>query len=203
MTASSDPTLATASVDGCCVLPRETLERLRCAVLVVMDADLRVVRHEGPGREEPDVGAGRLTGCRLPGELLDAVRPRLEAVLAGEEESLEFRDPERRFIYRLTLMPRRDGEGSVDGVVAFWWDAACASSDALADESERRYRLLAESATDVVSLRDRDGRYRYMSPSAVACRDSGPRSTSGARRSSSFMPTTASVSGAQRATAGG
>ncbi|MGO9972104.1 MAG: EAL domain-containing protein [Solirubrobacteraceae bacterium] len=169
---SSDPTLATASVDGCCVLPGETLERLPSAVLVVMDADLRVVRSEGRGCEEPDVGAARVTGRRfeeiVPGQLLDAVRQRLEAVLAGEEHSLELRDPERRFMYRLTLMPRRDAQGSVDGVVAFCWDAACASSKALADESERRYRLLAESATDVVSLRDPDGRYRYVSPSAVA-----------------------------------
>ncbi len=42
------------------------------------------------------------------------------------------------------------------------------SADVTAAESEQRYRLLAESATDVVSLRDRDGVYRYISPSATA-----------------------------------
>ncbi|MHC5083799.1 MAG: ATP-binding protein [Planctomycetota bacterium] len=34
-------------------------------------------------------------------------------------------------------------------------------------QSQRRYRLLAENATDMISLHDRDGRYLYVSPSTL------------------------------------
>jgi diguanylate cyclase (GGDEF)-like protein/PAS domain S-box-containing protein len=52
--------------------------------------------------------------------------------------------------------------------------------------SERRYRLLAESATDVVSLRDRSGRYCYVSPSVTALCGYRPEELVG-RRPSEFV----------------
>jgi len=61
-----------------------------------------------------------------------------------------------------------------------------AAAGAAPPQSEQLYRLLAESATDVVSLRDRNGVYRYISPSATALCGYRPDELVG-RRPSEFV----------------
>jgi diguanylate cyclase (GGDEF)-like protein/PAS domain S-box-containing protein len=164
------------------------LERLPFGVLVIVDRDLRVLVAEGPELARHGIQMASVRGRRLhdvvAAELLEALLPAVQAVLAGEERTFELQDPDGITTKELMLMPRRDGAGRVDGAFVFSYNAAAISARASAAES--RYRLLAESATDVISLRDRSGRYRYMSPSVTAVNGRRPEEHIG-RHASEFV----------------
>ena len=175
--------------NGSSLLHEEALERLSHGMLVIVDSDLRVVLAEGLGLAQDGVRKASVRGRRLddvvaPG-MLEALLGQLQAVLGGEERTLELSDPDGVMTGQLTLVPRRDPVGRVDGAVVFCSSTTGVSARAAAD-SERRYRLLAESATDVVSLRDRSGTYCYVSPSVTALCGYRPEELVG-RRPSEFV----------------
>ncbi len=155
---------------GACLPCDAALQRLPFGVLMIVDADLRVAVAEGPALARRGIRMGSVRGRRLSdvvgAGLFEALLPEVRAALDGQERTFELRDPDAVTSEELILMPRRDAAGRVDGAFVFSYNDAAVSARATAAES--RYRLLAESATDVVSLRDRSGRYRYMSPSATA-----------------------------------
>ena len=145
-------------------------ERLPFGVLIIVDANLQVVAAEGAGLACHGVHTPCAGGCGL-GEVLDAalleaLLPDLRAALAGEERTFELRDPDGVAVQPLVLAPRRNAAGVLDGALLFSHNGAAVCARATVAES--RYRLLAESATDIVSLRDLEGKYRYVSPSATA-----------------------------------
>ncbi|MGO9753798.1 MAG: EAL domain-containing protein [Solirubrobacteraceae bacterium] len=156
--------------NGFCSPSEAALERLPFGVLLIVDADLRVVVAEGRGLARHGIGMegarGRLLHDVVDARLLEALLPEVQAALAGEEGTFELPDRDGVKSDELMFMPRRDSGGHADGALVFSYNAAAVSARATA--AETRYRLLAESATDVVSLRDRGGRYQYMSPSATA-----------------------------------
>jgi diguanylate cyclase (GGDEF)-like protein/PAS domain S-box-containing protein len=163
--------LAGPSENGPCVLAGEELDELLYGVLAVVDAELRLVLVEGPALAQHGISATSLLGRPLheviASTTLEALLPHLQAVFAGQKCTLELPDRDGTVNHQLTLIPWQDPEGRC-GALMFSWNTAAASASSSAAETERRYRLLAESATDVVSLRDRDGIYRYVSPSATA-----------------------------------
>jgi len=62
--------------------------------------------------------------------------------------------------------PWRDRSGTIAGALLFMQDPGpIAEATRRWGETERKYRLLAEQATDVVALIDRNGIVRYVSPS--------------------------------------
>ncbi len=139
--------------------------------LLIVDADLRIVLADGPGLVYDAAARGDLRGRRLDEAIavpvLEVLVAHLQAALAGEERTVELASAGGG-TSRLTIVPRRDTAGRVDGALIFCWDPAAGSARAAAAESELRYRLLAESATDVVSLRDGAGVCHYISPSITA-----------------------------------
>ncbi len=180
--------IAAPADNGSCVLYQAALERLPFGVLMIVDTDLRVLVAEGPELARHGIQMASLRGRRLhdvvTAELLEALLPAVQAVLTGEQRTLELQDHDGITTTELMLMPKRDGAGRVDGAFVFSYNAAAISARASAAES--RYRLLAESATDVISLRDRSGRYRYMSPSVTAVSGRRPEEHIG-RQASEFV----------------
>ncbi len=164
-----------------------TLERLPFGVLMVVDANLRVLAAEGAGLARHGLSlasAGRRLDEVADFPLLAALLPDLEAALAGQERTAKLPSPDGVTAEELMLMPRRDAAGRVDGAFVFSCNPIAVSERAAAAES--RYRLLADSATDVVSLRDTCGRYRYMSPSCTAVTGFRPEEHIG-RRAAEFV----------------
>jgi diguanylate cyclase (GGDEF)-like protein/PAS domain S-box-containing protein len=157
--------------NGFRVLPGEELDGSLHGVLVVVDADLQVALVEGPGLARHGISAtsprGRPLHEVIASRTVRALLPHLLAVFAGQERTLELPKRNGAIPRQLTLVPWQDPRGSC-GALMFSSNAAAISASASAAETDQRYRLLADSATDVVSLRDRDGIYRYVSPSAAA-----------------------------------
>ena len=136
---------------------------------MILDANLHVVRAEGPGRGRDDGGVdgwrGRRVSELVSAGTLDAVLPGVRRALAGREHTAELPVGSDGSVGRLWITPRRDRDGHVDGAVVFCSETFATGVGADRDDSQQLYRLLADSATDVVTLRDRDGIYRYVSPS--------------------------------------
>jgi diguanylate cyclase (GGDEF)-like protein/PAS domain S-box-containing protein len=187
MKALVDPGLASRDGEG--VRRWAVIDGLPGGTWLVVDSELRLVRADGRWRGHDGIGAesarGRYLDDLLAPELLGWLRPHVQAVVAGEEQTLQLRDPKGGRRRELTLMPTHGADGRADGAVLFVCNRQVSSAYAAA-QSERRYRLLAESATDVVSLRDRDGIYRYVSPSATALCGYQPEEMVG-RRASTFV----------------
>jgi PAS domain-containing protein len=165
---------------GCWRLPDAAFQRLQSGALLVIDANLLVLVAEGPGHAplgvQRDATPNRTLRELLGSRAMTSISPHLQAVLDGDERMLLLSDVDGNVVRRLSLMARRDDRGCVVGAVLSAWSVA---GDAAAPEVDRRYRLLAESANDVVSLRDRNGVFRYVSPSEdvveteyrIVCRD--------------------------------
>ena len=162
---------AAAAHDGPSGCPDGLTPWLPYGALLIVDAELRIVLAKGPGFVRSESVPPTLRGHRLDEivepTVLAELLPHVRAALAGAERTIELapRGPATR--QQLTAMPWRGRSGRVSGALVFFWDTGAISLGAAAAEAEGRYRLLAESATDVVTLRDREGIYRYVSPSAT------------------------------------
>jgi len=104
-------------------------------------------------------------------EDLPATREYMRRAHAGEEQCVVYRARHRdgHWIWlSSTGRPVRNGAGEVTGIVGIarditqWYEATVRLR-----ESEAKYRMLAESIDDVVSLHDVDGTALYYSPSST------------------------------------
>jgi diguanylate cyclase (GGDEF)-like protein/PAS domain S-box-containing protein len=135
------------------------------AGLIVFDRDLRLRVTEG------DIlgAAGYTTALTrdraiadvLPATAAAELLPQLEAVLRGEKRSFVCAGLSEGRTLGLLAGPIHDDDGRIAGGIAFGRDIT------LIAETEARYRVLTETATDVVSLHDLEGRYLYISPSVA------------------------------------
>lgn len=99
----------------------------------------------------------------------DVARQNMKRILAGESyegtRRVRLRDGTDKWLL-FRAEPRRDATGKVMGHRGIVIDI---TSQQLAEqrvaEGEKRYRLITENATDIVSLHDREGRVLYCSPS--------------------------------------
>lgn len=99
----------------------------------------------------------------------EAARQNMKRILAGESyegtRRVRLRDGTDKWLL-FRAEPRHDATGKVVGHRGIVIDI---SSQQLAEqrvmEGEKRYRLITENATDIVSLHDREGRVLYCSPS--------------------------------------
>ena len=102
---------------------------------------------------------------RLPARMKDIYKLALSGQALRTEHDPFERSGGRTQYVNWDVQPWRDGEGRIGGLVIFAVDvtAEVAASRALAD-SEARYRLLAERASDITVQTDADGTVRYISP---------------------------------------
>jgi PAS domain S-box-containing protein len=99
----------------------------------------------------------------------EAARENMKRILAGESyegtRRVRLRDGTDKWLL-FRAEPRHDAAGKVIGHRGIVIDI---SSQQIAElrvaEGEKRYRLITENATDIVSLHDREGRVLYCSPS--------------------------------------
>ena len=146
---------------GLTALVEQLIDTISGTSVLVFDVRLRV-RLTGGGRWAGTDSAVRRSEGRpledlFSGSVVQRVTPEYQAVLAGEERT--FTLSVGHAIRWVTARPIRDEDGEVVGGLAFSWDGSAAR------ESERRYRLLAENATDIVSCYDGEGRLIWVSPS--------------------------------------
>jgi PAS domain S-box-containing protein len=144
-------------------------------VIVRIDPDLTVV-YVSPSCRQFGYEPGQLVGGRAGGFVAPEERPcveaALEALLRGDIEPAaaferQLRTASGEYVW-VEGSPRvlRDEEGRPVGLVTQLRDVTArrAAQAALA-ESEARYRLLADLATDIIMRMDGDGIIRYISPS--------------------------------------
>jgi PAS domain S-box-containing protein len=85
--------------------------------------------------------------------------------------------------------PLVDGKGNVAGAIRVHMDVTTQRRAELAlRESEARYRLLAEHATDMISRHTPDGRFLYASPASQALLGYGPEELIGTRPAELIHP---------------
>jgi PAS domain S-box-containing protein len=120
---------------------------------------------------DPDELEGRNLGDLIHPQDLPAFAAEVEALRAGAEpRTVRYRFRSKRtggyVWFETKLRAIRDALGSLDGfhAVAREITARKRAEDALR-ESEARFRLLAEHASDVISRTTADGRILYVSPS--------------------------------------
>jgi diguanylate cyclase (GGDEF)-like protein/PAS domain S-box-containing protein len=149
---------------------RELLGQLPNAGVVAFDRELRLRLVEGPAAVRPsglstDAVRGRRVQDVVPAGSADVVVPHYHAALAGEERTFELAGATgRRFV--INVGPVRDEHGDIVGGIALGIDITdrAMEEEAFA-EAAAQYRLLAETASDVVSLHDTEGNCAWISPS--------------------------------------
>ena len=102
----------------------------------------------------------------------DAAAAALQAVVSGREAhfegQVEDRDGDLRWV-AVTAGPTIDADGNVTGGVGTARDITeVVTAIEARSDSERRYRLLADHAADVVAQMDTDRRIVWMSPSVTS-----------------------------------
>ena len=152
---------------------RAALAPFATAALVVFDRELRVQLAEGPANAASGYTTALVRGRHisdvLPAPAVEQVLPRWKAALAGERQVFQIGNPVHGRAYTCEAGPIHGPDGVVLGGAVLSFDITDrAYADRQIAEAEERYRLLADTATEVVSLHDLDGRYLYVSPSVTS-----------------------------------
>src|SRR3954451_11579512 len=151
-------------------LSSAVLASLPGTAVLVFDRDLRVRHAAGQALERHGWVPERMEGFTFEeltaAEAREAIEPHLRAALGGEVARFDRTSSDGGALYRNELAPRSAG-GETVGCVLIARDIteARAATAALA-ASERRYRMLAENATDLISRHSADSSFLYASPSA-------------------------------------
>ena len=159
------------------VIPRSELRRLALAslpgtALLLLDAQLRVTASAGAVEESHGCQPEELSGLHLD-DLLAPQSSRAgirgaQHALDGETRILRVRSrsmPER--VRELKSAPLLDDDGEVGGVIAASRDVTTERvAEATLRDVERRYQLLVEESTDLVSRLAPDGTCLWVSASA-------------------------------------
>ena len=154
------------------------------AVLVV-DRELRVRHAAGQALERHGLVAEEMEGLTLEElatpDTREEVEPHLREALAGGVVRFDRPSGDGKAIYRSDVAPLREN-GQIVAAVVVSRDVteARASSAALA-ASERRYRMLADHASDLITRHGADSTCLYASPSARDLLGYDPKDVVGVR----------------------
>jgi len=177
---------------------RALLRPLPGVGVAVFDRELRSLLAEGPLLASGGYGSGLVRGRTFEDFIVAAVAeqvvPHLRAVIeTGERRTFEVASVAGRHdgnggrTYALVAGPVVDADGAVAGGVCLAFDVTDrARAGRTLAEAEAHYRLLADTATDVVTLHSLDGRYQYVSPSIVSVAGYTPQEMLG-RRANEFV----------------
>jgi PAS domain S-box-containing protein len=154
--------------------------------VVVYDRDLRhtLAAGEALGRHgwETDAIVGRTLYEIVSAERLLVLEPRYRAALDGKTVSFEEASHDGTAVYINQVSPVRDADGAIVGGMVASRDGTEARLAAVAlAESERRYRMIAENATDLISRHRADGTFIYASGAARDLLGFEPRDLLGTR----------------------
>ena len=146
------------------------LEALPATSVIVFDHDMRFVLTAGQALRSHGYDPERMRGRRLdeavPARLAEQLAPHYRAALRGEHRTFQHEVPGSELCFEVSVTPvEHDGE-IVGGMVIARDVSAQRAAERARAESERRYRELAEHASDVVTRAGPDDVYRYVSPSA-------------------------------------
>lgn len=177
---------------------RAVLRPLPGVGIAVFDRDLRTLLAEGPLLASGGYGTALVRGRTfedfIPAPVAIQVVPHLRAVVeTGERRTFEVASVAGRHdgnggrTYSIVAGPVVDAEGAVAGGVCMAFDVTDrARAGRTLAEAEAHYRLLADTATDVVTLHSLDGRYHYVSPSIAPVVGFTPQEMLG-RRAEEFV----------------
>ena len=165
--------LETAPDDRIAAIVGAALRPFPTVALYVLDRDLRMHLAEGPSAHAAGYSTAALRGRRLhdfsPANVAAVLEPHFRAAFAGEERRFRLAYLIEDRTYVCFVSPIRNRSGAILGAANLSIDITHdAAEQQRLGEAEERYRLLADTATEVVSLHDLDGRYRYISPSVAA-----------------------------------
>lgn len=158
------------------IIPRSELERLALASLpgvavLVFDPELRITGCCGSVREahgsDPEDLLGRLLNDVLSPQSYRRVAHNCRIALRGQTTIFDVRSQRSaEHILELKTAPLRGDHGEVLGVIAVSRDVTAERSAQITlRDCERRYRLLVEESSDVISRQTVDGTYLWVSPS--------------------------------------
>ncbi len=146
------------------------LEALPATSVIVFDHDMRFVLTAGQALRSHGYDPERMRGRRLdeavPARLAEQLAPHYRAALRGEHRTFEHEVPGSELCFEVSVTPVEHDSEIVGGMVIARDVSAQRAAERARAESERRYRELAEHASDVVTRAGPDDVYRYVSPSA-------------------------------------